>query len=126
MRRCILVIILALAMSTAYSISVSADDKLSISDIMDKHHKGKEAPVQTILAGKADEALLKQFVAYYEFMGTQKPPVGDEAKWKEKNAKAVAALKEAIEKKATAAESVKAALNCKACHTDHKPKKEQK
>lgn len=101
----------------------AADEKMSIESIMEKGHKGKESPVQTIAAGKADEKLIKQFLTYYEFMGTQKPPLGDEAAWKKKTGAVVEALKALEAKKPGAADAFKAATNCKACHSEHKPKK---
>jgi hypothetical protein len=121
---CIIAIgIITLASSEA--LRVRADEKLSTHDIMEKGHKGDSAPVQTIIAGKADEALLKQFLAYYEFMATDKPKVGDEASWKTKTAALVTATKALIDKKPDAATQFKEAVNCKACHTLHKPKKKQ-
>ncbi|HYG78416.1 MAG TPA: hypothetical protein VEK08_25670 [Planctomycetota bacterium] len=114
--------VLSFAASEAYR--VSADEKLSLESIMEKH-KGKEAPVQTIIAGKADEKLLKEYLAYYEFMATQKPPVGDTAAFKKKCDTLVEATKGLIAKKPEALEAFKNAINCKACHTDHKPKKEK-
>lgn len=102
---------------------ISADEKMTIESIMEKSHKGKEAPVQAISAGKADEKLIKQFLTYYEFMSTQKPPVGDEAAWKKKTGAVIEALKALEGHKPGAAEAFKTAVNCKACHTDHKPKK---
>ena len=95
----------------------------AIEEIMKTGHKGKEAPIQTIIAGKADEALIKKFLTYYEFMGTQKPPQGDAAAWKKKTAAVVDALKGLEAKKAGALDAFKEATNCKACHTDFKPKK---
>lgn len=113
------------AVSAVLSLHVSADDKNIIHDIMEKHHKGKEAPVQTVLAGKADEKLLKEFLAYYTSMAAQKPPKGDEAAWKKRTATLVEATQGLIDKKANALETFKEASNCKACHTDHKPPKKQ-
>lgn len=105
------------------AVPVSADEKQSIEHIMETTHKGKEAPITVIGAGKADEKLIKKFLADYEFMATQKAPVGDDAAFKKKVAAVIAALKGIEAKKPGAVEEFKAAANCKACHTDHKPKK---
>lgn len=121
--RAFAVLALAVAFVSFGANPISADEKMTIESIMEKGHKGKEAPVQTISAGKADEKLIKQFLTYYEFMGTQKPPLGDEAAWKKKTGAVVAALKDLEGHKAGAVDAFKAAINCKACHTDHKPKK---
>ena len=114
---------IALALIVYGAGSSLADEKLSIEQIMKDGHKGKEAPVQTIAAGKADEALIKKFLTYYEFMNSQKPPQGDEAAWKKKTAAVIDALKGIQEKKPGAVDAFKEATNCKACHTDFKPKK---
>lgn len=121
--RAIAVVAVAVLFVSVGATPIAADEKLTIETIMEKGHKGKEAPVQTISAGKADEKLIKQFLTYYEFMATQKPPLGDEAAWKKKTGAVVEALKGLEAKKPGAADAFKAAVNCKACHTDHKPKK---
>ena len=116
------VAVLLVSIVAGEKLRVSADEKMSLKTIM-KDHKGEEAPVQTIVNGKADEVLLKKFLAYYEFMATQKPEVGDTASWNTKTAALVSATKGLIEKKDGSLEAFKSAVNCKACHTDHKPKK---
>lgn len=116
--------VVLVAVVPAQMFRVSADEKMSMKSIMKDGHKGEEAPIQTILAGKADEKLLKQFLAYYEFMSTQKPPQGDEASWKKKTAALVEATQGLIAKKDGSLGALKSAVNCKACHTDHKPKKQ--
>ena len=115
-----------LGLAAVMTITVSADDKkMTIKEIMEKAHKGKESPVQTVIAGKADEKMLKEFLTYYKAMGDQKPPKGDEAAWKKKTAALVDATQALIDKKPGAQESFKLAVDCKACHTDHKPAKKQ-
>ena len=100
-----------------------ADDTLTVKQVMDKYHKGKEAPVQTVLAGKADAALLKELLAAYQSMAAQKPSQGDEAVWKTKTNALVEATQGLIDKKADAAAAFKTAVDCKACHSVYKPKK---
>jgi hypothetical protein len=116
------VAVLMISVVAGQMMPVSADEKMSIKTVM-KDHKGDDAPVQTIISGKADEATLKKFLAYYEFMGTQKPELGDTAAWGKKTAALVDATKGLIAKKDGSLEAFKSAVNCKACHTDHKPKK---
>ena len=55
-------------------------------------------------------------------MATQKPAKGDEASWKTKTAALVSAAKDLVEKKAGAADALKKASDCKACHSVHKGK----
>lgn len=115
-----------IAVSAALTVHVSADEKMTIKEVMEKAHKGKESPVQTVIQGKADEALLKQFIAYYTAMGAQKPPKGDESAWKKKCDALVQATQGLIDKKPNADVAFKAAVDCKGCHTDFKPAKKDK
>jgi hypothetical protein len=93
----------------------------SIKDVM-ALHKGKDSLLNKVLAGMGTDDDHKKLVEAYEALAGLKPPKGDEASWKEKSAALVAAAKEVAEKKAGAVEKLKAATNCKGCHTAHKGK----
>lgn len=93
----------------------------SIKDVM-AAHKGKESMFSKIADGKGSDEENKKLLALYEFMATQKPPMGDEASWKEKTTALIAAAKDVVEKKAGAAAVLKKAGDCKGCHSVHKPK----
>jgi hypothetical protein len=121
----VLAVVVGVMVIVSLAARVGAEDKLSIKSIMNDGHKGKEAPITTVLTGKADEKTLKQFLEYYEFMATQKPPAGDEESWKKKTTALVAAMKAVIDKKDNALEDLKGAADCKACHMAHKPPKPQ-
>jgi len=115
-----------LGVAAVMTIRVSADDKkMTIKEVMEKAHKGKESPVQTVIAGKADEKMLKEFLGYYKAMGDEKPPKGTEADWKKRTAALVDATQALIDKKPNAQAAFKTAVDCKACHTAHKPAKKQ-
>ena len=98
-----------------------AQDFKSTKEVM-ALHKGKDSLVSKITAGKGTDEDHKKILAAYEFLATQKPPMGDEASWKAKTAALVAAAKDLVEKKAGAADSLKKASDCKACHSVHKGK----
>ena len=128
-RSSLVVALLAVAALLAVpAIHSFADDnaKEVIEGAMNKFHKGKEAPIQAIIAGKADEAALKAFLEAYEGMAKVKPPQGDEASWKAKTSAVIDATNGLIAKKPDAAAAFKTATDCKACHSVHKPKKEKK
>ena len=93
----------------------------SIKDVM-ALHKGKDSLLNKITSGKGSDEEHKQLLEAYEAMAKFKPPQGDEASWKMKSDALIAAAKELVEKKAGAAEKLKAASNCKGCHTAHKGK----
>ena len=71
--------------------------------------------------GKAAPDEIKKLVAGYKVLTTAKPPKGDEASWKDKTSKLLAAAM-ALEKGGPdAVAKYKEALNCKACHSVHRP-----
>ena len=118
------VAVVLVGFATALTISVSADDKkMTIKEIMEKAHKGKESPVQSVIAGKADDKMLKEFLTYYKTMGDLKPPKGDVAGWKRKTTALADATQALIDKKPNAQEGFKTAVDCKACHSEYKPQK---
>ena len=60
-------------------------------------------------------------MAAYKVLASAKAPKGDEASWKEKTGKLLKAAT-ALQKGAPdAAAAYKEAVNCKACHSVHKP-----
>jgi nitrate/TMAO reductase-like tetraheme cytochrome c subunit len=95
-----------------------------IKEVMKTLHKapqGVDATCKKASEGKASADELKKLVAGYKKMVAAKPPKGDDASWKEKTAKLLTAA-EGLEKGGTdALAKYKEAVNCKACHTVHKP-----
>jgi hypothetical protein len=104
--------------------AADSKDEEIIKDVMKKYHKAPKG-VDTIgkkaSDGHATPQELKDLVAAYKAIAAVKPPKGDEASWKEKTTKLVAAA-EALQKgEADGAARYKEAVNCKACHSQHKP-----
>ena len=66
-------------------------------------------------------AELKNLVAAYRTMGKAKPPKGDDASWKEKCDKLLAGAEALASGAPDGLAKYKEALNCKACHSVHKP-----
>lgn len=114
------VAIVATALSTAFA----AEDN-PIKKAMQYAHKAPEGQKkigEKIIAGTAtDEEVKKTLDAYRAAVDTQ-PPRGDAAAFKEKFTKLITATEAVAAKKDGAAEKYKTAVNCKACHGDHKPK----
>ncbi len=91
---------------------------------MKKYHKapqGTDTVAKKAQNGKATPEELKELVAGYKAMAKSKPPRGDEASWKEKTAKLASAAEELQAGKPDGAAHYKEAVNCKACHSVHKP-----
>lgn len=96
----------------------------TVKDVMKAYHKAPEGvdPIcKKALASKATPEELKKLVAGYRVLAKAKAPKGDEASWKDKTSKLLAAA-EAVEKhEPDAIPRYKEAINCKACHSAHKP-----
>lgn len=105
------------------SVTVSAQEKpkYTIKEVMEAIHKGETNVGKRILQGQGTADDLKKLVEYYPSLLQQEPPRGDIKAWSERVTKLVDAGKALQAGKAGAAEQYKAASNCKACHTDHKP-----
>lgn len=70
--------------------------------------------------GQASDAEKKELLELFEALGKNKPPKGDEKSWKEKTTALVDAAKACAENKDGAADKLKKAANCGACHKEHK------
>ena len=130
MKRSTIVFTLAAALLTSGAVTwraQAAEDKKTsdvIEEIMKTSHKapkGTDPTCKKASDGKASADELKQLVAAYTKLAAAKPPKGDDASWKDKTTKLLAASKELQAGKAGALEKYKEAVNCKACHSVHKP-----
>ena len=107
---------------TAWALSPVAEDakpKHAIKEVMADAHKSKLVnKVQDGQASKEEkEKLLGLYISLYE----NKPPKGDQASWNEKTGALVVAGAKVVLGQEGAADSLKAAANCAACHKAHKP-----
>ena len=103
---------------------VFADEKNPIKKAMQYAHKapqGEKKIGDKIGEGTATEAEVKATLDAYKAMENCKPARGEQAAFKEKVAKLIGATEEVLAKKDGAAANYKAAVNCKACHSEHKP-----
>ncbi len=108
----------ALAASFAF-----AEEETAIEKAMKFAHKapkGEKKLNEKIVEGTADEADVKKALELYKAMADVKPPKGEAADFKAKTLKLITATEEVIEKKPDAAAHYKEAVNCKACHSEHK------
>jgi hypothetical protein len=100
------------------------EDEDAIKEVMKTCHKapkGVDPICKKAQDGKATPEEIKKLVAGYKVLTTVKPPKGDDASWKEKTSKLYAAAL-ALEKGAPdAAAKYKTVVDCKACHSVHKP-----
>jgi len=119
--------IVGLLASSALAWQLNAADTKSddvIKEVMKAYHKapkGVDPICKKAADGQATPEELKKLVAGYVSMAKAKAPQGDAASWKEKTEKLVATSKALQKGEAGAAAKYKDAVNCKACHSVHKP-----
>jgi hypothetical protein len=91
-------------------------------EVMTASNKGKDSLWAKVTAGKGTDDDAKKLADLYEALSKAKAPQGDEKSWTAKTSALAAAAKDFAEKKPGALEKLKAAGECKACHSVHKPK----
>jgi hypothetical protein len=104
--------------------SVADENYEIIEKVMKKGMKGDDSPLALVLDGKASDDQTKELTALILTMKGTKAPVGDQAKYETLVAELIGAM-EAVgggDKGDDAINRLDKASNCKACHTDHKPK----
>ena len=93
----------------------------SVHDIMETANEGKNSLYERVSTGKGTPEEARKLSDLYQALPGLKPPKGDAKSWKEKATALAAAAKDVADKKPGAVEKLKAAANCKACHSIHKP-----
>ncbi|QDV69918.1 hypothetical protein Poly24_36360 [Rosistilla carotiformis] len=110
-----------LGISAALSLSAIAEDgepKHSIKECMKTCFKGPL--VKKVAGGEASDEEKAKLHEMMVSMAKATPKKGDAESWKMKTEALVKAAKAAVEGEAGAAEALKKAANCKACHSVHK------
>jgi cytochrome c553 len=103
--------------------AADAQPKYTIKDVMKALHKGDENIGKKVARGQGTAEDFSKLLDYYSALPANKPPRGEQASWDSKTAAMVKAARALKAGDAGAVESYKAATNCKACHTAHKPEK---
>src|SRR5258708_363853 len=109
--------------AVATTIAFAVEETNPIKDAMKFAHKapqGEKKLSDKIIDGTAPEADVKKTLDLYKAMLDTKPPKGDQAAYKVKVEKLIAATEEVVEKKPDATAHYKDAVSCKACHSEHK------
>lgn len=94
----------------------------SAKDVMKESNKGKDSLWAKVTSGKGSDEEAKKLADLYEALSKAKAPQGDEKSWTTKTTALAAAAKDMADKKPGAVDKLKAAGECKACHSVHKPK----
>lgn len=93
----------------------------TVSQVMEQGFKGKESLNARIMKGEANAADFKLMASLTKELALNKPGYGDLASWTEKTTALHAAAEGLAGGKPGALDAYKAAVNCKACHTAHRP-----
>jgi hypothetical protein len=93
-----------------------------IKKAMKDHFKGDTSNLKKAIKGELDKDTLTKLIEASKTLPAAAPIQGDAASWKTKTEALVAALESLGKGEADAAEKVKKASNCKACHDVHKAK----
>jgi len=91
-----------------------------IKTAMKQYHKPDDALCKKLAGGTASDAELATMLKVYQDMCAATPPKGDKAAWVKKNQALIGAVKKIQAKDAAGVAAYKAAVNCKACHSEHK------
>ncbi|MDA7922548.1 hypothetical protein N9B73_12415, partial [Verrucomicrobiales bacterium] len=104
------------------------DNHEIIEKVMKEGLKGDESPLAKLLEGDASKKEVKELDKLIKTMEGTAAPVGEQDAYDEKVAELIAAIGAIAggDMEAPALERLDTASDCKACHTDHKPKKEKK
>ncbi len=95
-----------------------------IEDAMKNYHKapkGTDPTCKKVSNNAATPEELADILKSYQAMCAEAPPKGDKAAWVEKCQALIAAVKKIQAKDAAGVSDYKKAVNCKACHSAHKP-----
>lgn len=115
----------ALVVAASVATMVADENHEIIEKVMEEGLKGDDSPMAQVLAGKAsaeDTAALAKLV---KTLAGTKAPKGEQAAYEKKVAELIAAMDAVAggDRGEAAIGRLKTAQNCKACHTDHRPKK---
>ena len=120
-KRILVSVAVAVAAVVAGCSTFSSKPKYTTEQIMEQGFKGKESPAARVGRGEGTAADFKLLAELTASLPLNAPPKGDAASWKEKSTALAKAGKDLAAGKVGALEAWKAASNCKACHSAHKP-----
>lgn len=106
------------------AIPALAEEDTATKKAMKYAHKapqGEKKLNEKIADGTATDEEIRKALELYKAMVDDKPPRGEQAAYKEKVVKVIAATEELVAKKKEGVAHYKEAINCKACHSEHKP-----
>jgi hypothetical protein len=119
------ILLTAVAALFAFAAFAVADENHeTIEKVMKEGMKGDSSPMAKVLDGAATAEETTALAALVKTMNGTKAPVGDQAGYDKKIAELIAAMDAVAggDKGEAAIGRLEKAQNCKACHSEHKPK----
>ncbi|MBM3839518.1 MAG: hypothetical protein FJ398_16415 [Verrucomicrobia bacterium] len=101
--------------------AAAAKPKFTIKDVMQKLHKGDDSVLRRVSDGHGTKEDLAKLVEYYESLPLCTPERGEKTSWNQKSTALLKAAKALKSGEAGALDGFKKAVNCKACHSLHRP-----
>jgi hypothetical protein len=120
MKLCVSTTLLAAALAIV-GCSTAPKAAKSIEQVMEEGFEGKESLCAKVSKGQGSAQDLETMVGLTYQLTLNTPPKGDLASWTEKTTALHAAAKALAAGAPGAADQWKSAVNCKACHSVHKP-----
>ena len=113
---------LALMIFVSTLLSHAADKpKYTIEEVMKALHKGEDSIGNKVSKGQGTKEDFAKLVEYYSALPLNTPPEGDQESWKKKTAALLDAAKALQTGQEGALAQYNKAVNCKACHSVHRP-----
>ncbi len=103
--------------------SMSSKPTKTVEQVMEEGFEGKESLNARVTKGQGTPAEIAHLAELVAQLALNKPPAGDLASWTEKTVALNKAAADLVAGKPGAMDAFKAAVNCKACHSVHKPEK---
>lgn len=115
-----------LASFAAVTLAGADENHEIIEKVMKEGMKGDDSPMAKVIDGNSSATDNEALAKLIDTLKGTKAPRGDQAGFEKKVGELIAAMNAVAggDTNAKALERLKEAANCKACHSEHKPKKE--
>jgi hypothetical protein len=122
MRKVLVASVIVISGWTVFAMNSGAQDdkKVAIKEVMKVAMKG--GLCKKVADGQANDEEKKKLAGLFAALHENKPPKGEQASWDEKTKALVDAANDVLAGKPGAADKLKTAANCMACHSAHKGK----
>ena len=115
------VLALAGAISVPMLRAAEAKPKYTTKEVMKALHKGQDNIAKHVSQGHGTKEEIDKLVEYYASLPLNEPSKGDKASWTTKSTALLKAAQDLKAGKPNALAGYKQAVNCKACHSAHRP-----